>query len=414
MRRFTALFALALSALVYAQDGSSSIPPKIAPEEYRERREKLMEKLNDGVVLIEADPLLAGASGIDANTPRFDYTYLTGYHRKGDVLALIPSLKKSILFSEEPEEAKRQAGMKDVMSREKLEEFLKEITPAASVFHTRLRKEAKELVEKVAEEISATVKSAGRVINREITRMRMIKSPAELALMRKASDATNKAHLAAMKACKPGMNEGELQEIIEKTFKSEGCDGLSFPSIVGSGKNGTVLHYMKNNREVPPNSLVVIDIGSSIYGYVTDITRTLPTSGKFTQEHRAAYEVVLEAQKAAEAILKPGVTFGRLERAARKVFQDRKRTDWSYAHSTAGGPRHGLGHFVGMAVHDSGEYGRPLAPGMVITIEPGYYNVRDGYGIRIEDIYVVTETGFERLSDGSPREPDEIEKMMAN
>jgi Xaa-Pro aminopeptidase len=178
--------------------------------------------------------------------------------------------------------------------------------------------------------------------------------------------------------------------------------------------NGTVLHYMKNEKEIPKDTLMVVDIGAAIENYVTDITRTLPTSGKFSDLQRTHYQCVLDAQKAAEAILKPGASFVALERAARRVFEDRGLTAWSYAHSKDGTVRHSLGHTVGMAVHDSQsrDYSEPFKAGMVITIEPGWYDKDSGYGIRIEDTYVVTKTGFERLSAGAPREIDEIEKLM--
>ena len=157
---------------------------------------------------------------------------------------------------------------------------------------------------------------------------------------------------------------------------------------------------------------MVVDIGAAIENYVTDITRTLPTSGKYNDLQRKHYECVLDAQKAAEAICKPGATFSDLEKAARKVFEDRGMTDWSYAHGKDLSVRHGLGHYVGMAVHDSGSYREKFAPGMVITIEPGWYDKTEGYGIRIEDTYLITKDGFERLSAAAPREVDEIEKLM--
>lgn len=241
--------------------------------------------------------------------------------------------------------------------------------------------------------------------------MRMVKSAAEIRMMKKAADATNVAHLAAMRACRGGMNEGELQKVIEDTFKKEQCDGLGFPSIVGSGKNGTILHYDTNNQEMPKGTLVVCDIGASYRGYVTDITRTLPTDGVYSEDQKKAYQCVLDAQKAAEAILKPGVSFQELEAASAAVFKERELTKWSYAHARDFSVRHGLSHYVGMAVHDSGTYGK-IPEGAVITIEPGYYDKDAEWGIRIEDIYLVTKDGCERLSAAAPREVEEIEKIM--
>lgn len=404
-----ALLILAL-APARAQEKPALRLPTIPVEEFRARREQLMKQLSDGPLVIEADPLLKGEAGIDGNTPRYDFAYLMGYHREGDVVVLVPSEKTTLVFSKSPDGLKEKTGADHVLPAEKFAEFSRDVLSGAGTIYTRVRKDKKELLEKNAPD--ADLRSGGSYIPRALIRMRVVKSPAEVEMIRKASDATNKAHLAAMKSLKAGMNEGEIQKIIEDVFKAEGCDGLAFPSICGSGKNGTILHYMRNNQEIPADSLIVCDIGASHRGYATDITRTLPTSGKFTKEHRAAYEAVLAAQKAAERILKPGVTFSELEAAAREAFEELDRTDWSYAHSRSGGPRHGLGHFVGLSVHDSGEYGRPLVAGNVITIEPGYYNVKDAFGIRIEDMYLVTEKGYERFSALPPREPDEIEKMM--
>jgi Xaa-Pro aminopeptidase len=306
------------------------------------------------------------------------------------------------------------SGIAEVRPRGEFAAYVKKTLTGAKAPKTltRLRKEAKKVVEALGTALDAEVESAGSKIQKEIGKLRMIKSPAEIEMIRKASDATNKAHIEAMKACRPGMNEKLLQKVIEDKFKTEGCDGLGFPSIVGSGKNGVVLHYCDNTDPIPAGTMVVCDVGASYLGYVTDITRTLPTSGKFSEEMKKAYQCVLDAQKAAEKLLKPGATFRDLQAAAAAVFEEQGLEDWCYCHSKSGGPRHGLSHFVGLAVHDSGVYQAPFEPGVVITIEPGYYNKEKGYGIRIEDMYVVTKDGFERLSAGAPREVDEVEKAM--
>ncbi|HEU4338576.1 MAG TPA: Xaa-Pro peptidase family protein, partial [Planctomycetota bacterium] len=348
-----------------------------------------------------------------SNTPVYDFFYLTGYHREGDFLALQPD-GSAVLFADgKAEKVKGVSGVPTVRPRGEFATFVgKSVSKKAPPkVVTRLRKDAKQAVEAIGKGAGATVEAAGQKIQKEIGKLRMIKSGPEIEMIRKASDATNKAHLQAMKTCRAGLNEKVLQTVIEDKFKKEGCDGLGFPSIVGSGKNGVVLHYDQNTDPMPAASMVVCDIGASYLGYVTDITRTLPTSGKFPEEMKKAYQCVLDAQKAAEALLKPGATFGALNDAAAKVFQDRGLEDWCYCHSQSGGPRHSLSHFVGLAVHDSG-VDASFEPGVVITIEPGYYNRKGGWGIRIEDIYVVTKDGFERLSAGAPREVDEIEAIM--
>jgi Xaa-Pro aminopeptidase len=156
-----------------------------------------------------------------------------------------------------------------------------------------------------------------------------------------------------------------------------------------------------------------MDLGAGYHGYSSDVTRTIPSDGRFDEgPEREIYRCVLDAQKAAEKILKPGVTWKQLDEAARAVIVERKLTRWSYAHAEDDQVRHSLGHFVGLSVHDSGPYTRPLEAGMCITIEPGIYDKQQGIGVRIEDIYLVTPDGFERLSAAAPREIEEIEREM--
>ncbi len=393
--------ALAVAVLTLLQERKE--PLEITHVELKARRERVLEKLKDGALVLDAGPL-SKSPGADANTPIFDFKYLTNYHEDDGVLILVP--KRAFLFVADTKVAKERSGCSDVLPRGQFEAVARQILPGFRKIYTKLRQANLDAVKAAAPKAQVQ----GQALGAELRRMRMVKSPLELRLMRKAADATNRAHLAALGAVKAGVNEGEIQKLVESTFTKEGCDELSFPSIVGSGKNGTILHYMENKEPMAAGTLVVCDIGASIHNYVTDITRTLPVSGKFSAEQRAAYQCVLDAQKAAERLLKPGVTMGQMHQAAAKMFEERKLTDWSYAHSKDGSVRHGLGHHVGMAVHDSDD-GSRLEEGAVVTIEPGYYNKEKGWGIRIEDIYLVTKTGFERMST-SPREVEEIEKGM--
>ena len=391
---------LLLPGLLQAQETETL---RIGAAEYQKRRAALAEKVAGAPIVVDAGPL--GEVGADANTPVFDFKYLCGIHEEEGIL-VIQGGKLTVFLADPKAHA---PGADEVLPLGKFGGWAEEHLAGQPKIQVKLRRKDLEILTAAAPKAEIlTSKVAG-----ELLRLRLVKSDAELRLMRKAADATNKAHLAAMWALKPGMNEKELQAVIEGTFKKEGCPELGFPSIVAAGKNGTTLHYMKNNQEIPKETLIVCDIGSAIENYVTDITRTLPTSGTYGEEQRKHYQCVLDAQKAAEAVLKPGASFVDLERAARKVFEDRGLTKWSYAHSKDDGVRHGLGHTVGMAVHDSqAGYREPLKAGMVITIEPGWYDKDNGYGIRIEDTYLVTKDGFERLSAGAPREMDEIEKVM--
>jgi Xaa-Pro aminopeptidase len=396
----TFLLLLQSLSFVQAQEAESL---RIGASEYRKRQATLAEKLPGGAIVIDAGPL--GEVGADRNTQVFDFKYLCGVHEENGVFAIKGG--KLTLFLADPKAF--APGADEVLPLGRFGGWAEEHLAGQPKIYVKLRERDLDILTAAAPK----AEMVGSKVAGEILRMRIVKSEAEIRLMKKAADATNQAHLAAMRALKPGMNEKELQGVIEGTFKKEGCPELGFPSIVAAGRNGTILHYMKNSQEIPKDTLIVCDIGSGIENYVTDITRTLPTSGAFSEEQRKHYQCVLDAQKAAESILKPGVNFIDLEHAARKVFEDRGLTKWSYGHSKDDGVRHGLGHTVGMAVHDSqGGYRDPFKAGMVITIEPGWYDKDNGYGIRIEDTYLVTKDGFERLSAGAPREIDEIEKVM--
>ncbi len=393
------MLRLAFLVLLLAQEAPRAF--RLEADEFARRRAAVVERLPDGALALDAGPL--AEPGADANTPIFDFRYLTGIH--DDLGVLVVAGGKMAVFVSKPAEVAEAV----VLPLDRLPAWAQEHLAGKKVY-TKLRQKNLDVFRAAA----PGVELVGGALGPALTRLRLLKSEAELRLIRKASDATNRAHLAAMRATRPGKNEQEIDRLIRATFLKEGCDDIGFPPIVGAGRNGTVLHYMKNEKEIPADTLMVVDIGASLLNYVTDITRTLPTSGRFSEAQRKHYECVLEAQKAAEALLKPGATFGELERAAREVFEQRGLTKWSYAHSKDGGVRHGLGHYVGLAVHDSGTYREKFAPGMVITIEPGWYDKDAGYGIRIEDTYLVTAEGFERLSAGAPREVADIEKAMAS
>ncbi|HEX5724998.1 MAG TPA: M24 family metallopeptidase, partial [Longimicrobiaceae bacterium] len=292
----------------------------------------------------------------------------------------------------------------------------------------------------------------------ELNRLRGTKSPAELDLLRRAIEITSFAHLDAMRTVEPGMNEFEVQALIEYTFRRHGADGRAFPSIVGSGPNATTLHYQDASRFMQPGETVVMDIGASYRGYAADVTRTVPVSGRFTPEQRQVYEIVLAAQKAAEAQVRPGVTLQAISQTASRVVAEGlarlgliESPTATYDCLLPGGGRgtcpqsflyymHGLGHGIGLNVHDpEAAYFGAFAAGSAFTIEPGIYVRADvldvlpdtpgnralaaklrpaveryrDIGVRIEDDYFVTAGGVERISAGAPREIAEIERLMA-
>jgi len=246
---------------------------------------------------------------------------------------------------------------------------------------------------------SSDIKSADPII----AALRIRKSATELALMEKTVKITLTGHEAAARTIAPGVWEYEVEAALEYEFRRRGAERPSFPTIVGSGPNSTVLHYNASTRQMQAGELVVVDIGSEYSGYAGDVTRTYPVSGKFTPRQREIYQIVLDAQKAALAMVRPGVTIGQVHQAALGYIRSK---------GYAGEFPHGTSHHLGLYVHDVGDTRRPLEPGMVITVEPGIYLDKEQLGVRIEDDVVVTETGYRMLSD-FPKEINEIEALMA-
>ena len=242
--------------------------------------------------------------------------------------------------------------------------------------------------------------------------MRAVKDADEILRLRRAVDISVAGHIAAMRAARPGMYEYQLEAVLEEGFRSNGADRVGYPSIVGSGPNSTTLHYDVNRRRTEDGDLVVIDAAAEWGQYTADVTRTFPINGKFTPRQKAIYDLVLGAQQAAFDSLRPGVTMRQLDGIARRYMQQHS--------GTLCGPKtcddreyfnHGLGHPIGMDVHDVG-ISRPLEPGMVVTLEPGIYLQAEKLGVRIEDDVLVTAKGGEWLSDGAPRTTDAIERVM--
>ena len=241
--------------------------------------------------------------------------------------------------------------------------------------------------------------------------LRLVKDADEIARMRKAIDISGLGHVAAMQAARPGAWEYEIEAALEAEFRRNGADRVGYPSIVGSGPNSTTLHYDVNRRQTRDGDLIVVDAGAEWGQYTADVTRTFPVNGKFTPRQKAIYDLVLATQQAAFDSTRPGATIAQLGRIAR---------DYMRAHSgTLCGAQtcdayfiHGLSHWLGMDVHDVGDYSTPLKPGMVFTIEPGIYLAQEGLGVRIEDDVLVTATGAEWLSAKAPKTTAEIERLM--
>jgi Xaa-Pro aminopeptidase len=245
--------------------------------------------------------------------------------------------------------------------------------------------------------------------------LRQIKSPGEIALIQKAVDASVDAHIAAMKMMRPGLFEYQIAARMKEVHEMEGCSREAYAPIVGAGFYSTVLHYDALKNEIKDGDVVVIDVGGEYGGYAADITRTLPANGKFTARQREIYEIVLGAQNAALAAIKPGAIFYGDSKSVHQIAYDYINTHGHDLHGNTLGRYffHGVGHHLGLDVHDPGERTRPLAAGMVITDEPGIYIPEENLGVRIEDDVLVTSDGNKLLSEKLPRSPDEIEKIMA-
>ena len=242
--------------------------------------------------------------------------------------------------------------------------------------------------------------------------MRYVKDSDEIARLRRAVDISVAGHIAAMRAARPGMYEYELEAALEEGFRSNGADRLGYPSIVGSGPNSTTLHYDVNRRRSETGDLVVIDAAAEWGQYTADVTRTFPVNGKFTPRQKAIYDLVLGAQQAAFDSVRPGVTLFQLDAISRRYMREHSGTlcgdktcdDREFFN-------HGLGHPIGMDVHDVG-FTRPLEVGAVFTLEPGIYLQAENLGVRIEDDVLVTAKGGEWLSAGAPRTTADIERVM--
>jgi Xaa-Pro aminopeptidase len=388
------------------QEGSPAGPVPV--EHLAARRAALLERLGDGVAVVPASKLRS----IEGDYPQDsdyresnDFFYLTGLEAPGGRLLLVARKTgpdSAILYLPEREtgharwtggslgpgaEASRLSGIPEVRA-----------LPEDSSRGWARRRGLEPI--------------AARQLAAELAALRQIKDADELRRLRRAVAITTEALQEAMAELAPGRYEYELEAAIEYGVRRRGAERLGFPSIVGSGPNGTILHYDENRRRMEEGELVVIDVGGEFGYYSADITRTWPVSGRFTPRQRELYQLVLGAQQAAIDAIGPGADIGILNRIARAYLKDRSG-------SLCGGLGcdrhfvHGLSHWLGMDVHDPGSYTRRLEPGMVLTVEPGLYLPEERLGIRIEDVVLVTREGAEVLSSGLPRSADDVERAMA-
>ena len=270
--------------------------------------------------------------------------------------------------------------------------------------------------------------------------MRLHKTDDEIALMQKAADIAVDAHILAMRRVRPGMNEFQVESLMESYMRDQGASGVAYNSIIGGGGNATILHYVENNAPLNDGDLILIDAGAEYQGYASDITRTFPVNGRYTPAQREVYDVVLDVQSQCIDYTKTGNTIkGRQEFSIELLTEGMKQLgllkgktkDLIKKKAYMKYYMHGVGHYLGLDVHDAGRYftdqtakdSRPFAPGMVLTVEPGLYIPPDdknapakyrGIGVRIEDDVLVTNEGNLNLTARVPKTIDEIEAIMNN
>lgn len=406
----------------------------VSPE-FAARRTNLRKSIPDGVLV-----LFGNKESEDLHDPFFqqtDFYYLTGWEEPGAILILTPEPEKDAPGYEQRSKTPREILLlpQRVPSQEKWTG--RKLGPddsnaaATTGFTTvmpaeRFEAELRELLEiypnlYALDTASATLAKLAplrTVLDARllIARLRMEKSPAEIEAIQKATDASIDAHRVAWKMTKPGVYEYQVAAAMIETYMSEGCRRSAYAPIVGSGPNSTTLHYSRNSRRMDSGDVTVIDVAGECGNYASDITRTIPVSGKFSARQREIYNIVLGAQRAAIAAVKPGMTFARTTpESLYKIAYDYINTHGKDLHGQPLGQyfTHGLTHDVGLDVHDSYDPAEPLKAGMVITIEPGIYIPEENIGIRIEDIVLVTETGAKVMSAALPTDPDEIERALA-
>ena len=434
---------------------------KISKAEFARRRKNLMGMMDKHTIAI-----IPGAREVtrsrDTEYPfrqNSDLFYLTGFEEPDAVLVLVPGRRQGqvVLFCRErdpdmelwngyrlgPEGAVAYLGVDDAFPIDDLDEILPGLIEGTQriyysmghddVFDQRVMGWVNQIRKLVR--TGAAPPADFTDLAFLLHEQRLIKSAAEVRVMRKAGEISAAAHVRAMQECQPGRYEYHLEAAIQHTFAEHGARFPAYNSIVGSGANACVLHYTENAAKMRAGDLVLIDAGCEYQGYAADITRTFPVSGQFSTEQRAIYDVVLEAQRAAIAKVRPGNTWNQPHDATVRVITRGliklgllrgKERELIKAEAYRDFYMHRAGHWLGLDVHDVGEYRvdgrwRQLEPGMVLTIEPGIYIAADntkvpkrwrGIGVRIEDDVVVTEQGCDVLTGDVPKRADEIEALM--
>jgi Xaa-Pro aminopeptidase len=434
----------------------------ISKKEYAARRKDLMSMMADNsiAVIAAAPEKVRSKDTLYPYKQSTNFSYLSGFSEPCAVMLLIPNRQQGecVLFCRDkdplretwdglrlgPVEAKQALALDDAFPIDDIDDILPGLLEGKShIYYSAGKDKAfdKQLIQWV-DEVTLDKESDSEPcceqvdLDHILAELRLIKSAAEIKLMRKAADISAEAHCRAMRFCQPGQYEYQLQAEIEHQFMTSGATGPAYTSIVGGGKNACILHYIENQSALKSGDLVLIDAGCEYQNYAADITRTFPINGKFSTAQAAIYDIVLAAQTAAINCITPGVTYDQANKATIEVITqglvelgilkgdvDQLIAEGAYREFYM----HSVSHWLGMDVHDVGDYKinnqwRVYEAGMLLTIEPGIYIAADnqnidkkwrGIAVRIEDDILVTKAGREVLTDGVPKQRDQIESLMA-
>ena len=412
--------------------------------DYKARREALGKKVGGIVVLFGS---LEPVESLYSFRQDDDFYYLSGWTEPGPALLIAPAVEggdknparpyTEILFlpprnlrmerftgpklaADDPQ-APKLTGFERVEEMSQLpQELSKLISVAQPIVYTELPEPGE--TSPISQPLEFLKRTAAFLtfqdVKPSIAGLRIHKDAAEISLLQKAVDISAAAHTAAMKAVKPNLPEYQISALLQYEWEKRGCERAAYPSIVGSGHNSTVLHYSENTSTMKPGDVVVIDAAAECSMYAADITRTLPVSGHFTARQREIYDIVLGAEQAAIDAFQSGKSLlsGDSEASLTRIAKDYIRAHGKDLHGQALDQYfiHGIGHYIGLDVHDAGDYKLPLSPGMTFTIEPGIYIPEENLGIRIEDDFLVGEDGkLIKLSAALPSKADDVEKIMA-
>jgi Xaa-Pro aminopeptidase len=440
-------------------DEIAASTPRMDPEILRRRRERFHAQIADGVCVLAGPGEALRAGDVHYKFRQdSDLLYLTGFEEPDTVAVFAPNHPNTrfVLFVRPRDPSAetwtgRRAGIEGAMERfgadaayplADLGQMLPRFIEGNETLYYALGREpafdkrVTDVLNDLRARARAGVAAPSRIVDPRsiLHEMRLFKGPEEIAILRRAAEITREAHLAGLAAIRPGAYEYEVEAAIEYTFRRRGADGPAYPTIVGSGPNAAILHYIRNDREIRPGELVLVDAGAEVDHYNADVTRTYPVGGPYPSPARDVVHAVLAAQRAGIDAVRPGLRLNEVHQTALRSlvgslielgFLSGELEELVAKEAYRPFYMHRTSHWLGMDVHDVGRYrvgeeSRKLEPGMVLTVEPGIYVPPDadaperlrGIGVRIEDDVLVTDAGREVLTESIPKEIERIEALV--